>query len=157
MPYPRLAAAAAAVLVAALDASPARADNILYGELLGKGGPWGLGFEHAIAPRIGIGAVGSIAVLEQQQIYTLAPYVHLTIVRGVHHRLFAEVGAELVHSRVPSPVMSWDGMTDTGGGGIVTLGWEVSTRHLVTRVYGAVLAGEGGVAPWLGVAFGVRL
>lgn len=156
MPYPRAAAAIVATLVAAL-ASSARADNLVYGELLGKGGPWGLGFEHAIAPRIGIGAVGSVAVLESQQLYTFAPYVHLTLVRGVRHRLFTEVGAELVHSRVPSPVMSWNGMSDTGGGGIVTLGWEFATRRLVTRVYGAVEAGEGGVAPWLGVAVGVRL
>src|SRR5690349_8319518 len=154
MAYPRTASlCSAAALVAAL-AAPAHADNVLYGELLGKGGPWGLGFEHAIAPRIGIGAVGSIAVLESQQLYTFAPYVHLTIVRGVHHRLFTEVGAELVHSRVPSPVMSWNGMSDTGGGGILTLGWELSTKRIVTRIYGAVTAGEGGVAPWLGVAFG---
>ena len=155
MPYPR-AAAAAAVLVAAI-AAPARADNLVYGELLGKGGPWGLGFEHAIAPRIGIGAVGSIAVLESQQLYTFAPYVHITIAGGARHRLFTEVGAELVHSRVPSPVPSWDGTSETGAGGLLTAGWEIAGSRLVTRVYGAVEAGEGGVAPWLGVVFGVRL
>lgn len=156
MSYRRAAALPFVALVVGL-AAPARADNVLYGELLGKGGPWGLGFEHALTPRIGVGAVGSIAVLDEQQLYTFAPYVHLTIVRGARHRLFTEVGAELVHSRVPSPVMSWDGMTDTGGGGVLTLGYELATRRTVTRVYGELAAGEGGVLPWLGIAFGVRL
>src|SRR5436853_1764892 len=67
MPYPgyaSLRAVAAALVACSALAAPARADNLVYGELLGKGGPWGLGFEHAIAPRMGIGAVGSVAVLE---------------------------------------------------------------------------------------------
>jgi hypothetical protein len=52
--------------------------------------------------------------------------------------------------------MSWDGTSDTGGGGIATLGWELAGSRVVFRAYGAVEAGEGGVAPWLGFALGVR-
>ena len=95
-------------------------------------------------------------MIRDQQLLTLAPYVHATIVRGARHALFAEIGALFVHSRIPSPVDDWDGMTDSGGGGFASLGWERATRHLVLRASGSVVLGEGGVAPWLGLAIGFR-
>jgi hypothetical protein len=150
------AAAFADVAVAAEAHAPARR-TLVYGELLGKGGPYGLGVERAITPRLAIGAVVSAAVLRDQQLYTLAPYLHVTIGRRGRHALFGELGGMVVHSHVPSPVPAWDGTSDTGGGGVATLGWERAGDRLVVRAYGAVMVGEGGIAPWLGVAIGVRL
>ena len=147
-----------AFLLALAIAGPARAEpaNLVYVELLGKGGPYGLGFERTITGRLALGAVVSYAVIRDQHLATAAPYLHATIGRRGRHALFGELGAVLVHSRIPSPVPGWDGMSDTGGGGVVTLGYELAARRVVLRAYLAGMAGEGGVAPWLGVAFGVR-
>lgn len=141
-------------LAAPASAEPASPQLFLV-ELGGKGGAYGVGYERAITDRLSFGAVASFAVLRDQQITTVSPYLHATLL-GRRHALFGELGAVLVHSRIPSPVPDWDGMTDTGGGGVATLGYERAGRHLAFRAYGAVLAGEGGVAPWLGFAIGVR-
>lgn len=139
---------------AARDDAPSR--HLFYAELFGKGGLYGVGYELAITPRLALGAAGSYAVVRDQQLLTLSPYVHATIVRGTKHALFAEVGATFVRSHIPSPVEDWDGMTDSGGGGYVSLGWERATQHLVLRTAGSVVAGEGGVTPWFGFAIGFR-
>ena len=155
----------------AARAEPAPRRTLLYVELLGKGGPYGVGVERSITPRLALGAVGSYAIVGGQHLATAAPYLHATIVRGGHHALFGELAAMLVHSRVPSPVLGWDGTSDTGGGGMATVGWELNGRQLrcrhcagsiswgrrlVLRTYLAVAVGEGGVAPWMGIVFGVR-
>ena len=61
-----------------------------------------------------------------------------------------------MHSRLPSPVEDWDGMSDSGAGGFASLGWERSGEHVVLRTSVSAVAGEGGVAPWLGLAIGYR-
>src|SRR5689334_14712511 len=98
-------------VVVVVAVSPAAADErtLVYGELLGKGGPWGVGVEHPITSQLALGAVASFAPIRGQQLYTLAPYLHVTLRRW----LYGELGAVIVHSRVPSPVMSWDGTSDT--------------------------------------------
>jgi hypothetical protein len=129
--------------------------HLVYVELLGKGGLYGVGYEHAIADWLGLGGAGSYSVLRDQQVLTLSPYLHVTIT-GARHALFSEVGAIFAHTHVPSPVMGWDGISDSGGGGYASLGWEYRRRHLVLRTSGAIVAGEGGVAPMLGFAIGAR-
>jgi hypothetical protein len=154
-------AIAIAAVLACAGATPARAEpaNFVYAEALGKGGPYGVGYERAIAPRLGIGAVASFAVIRQQQLATVAPYLHVAILRSGsgRHALFGELGLVVVHSRVPSPVASWDGTSDTGAGGLAALGYELAGTRVVTRAYLAAELGEGGLAPWLGIAIGVRL
>ena len=130
--------------------------NLVYAELGGKAGLYGVGYERTLTARLSLGIAASFVVLRDQQITTVAPYVHGTIVRGTRNALYAELGPTLVHSRLPSPVDDWDGMSDTGGGGFASLGWERATRHLVLRTSGSIVVGEGGVAPWLGFAIGVR-
>jgi hypothetical protein len=148
---------ALALLVVAALAGRARADDILYVEALGKAGPYGLGYEHSIDKRIAIGAAASFISLEGQQLYTFAPYIHGTLVGAHRHRLFTELGAVLAHSRIPSPVSDWDGMTDTGGGGFLSLGYEYTRGHFLVRASGSVVAGEGGLAPMIGIAIGAHL
>jgi hypothetical protein len=147
------------LLLAARPAAAERAvrSTFVYGELLGKGGPWGVGVERALVPRFAVGAVVSAAVIRDQQLYTLAPYAHATLARGRCHALFAELGAAIVHSRIPSPVAMWDGTSDTGAGGLVTLGWERAGERLGVRAYLAAAVGAGGLAPFGGVAIGARL
>lgn len=130
--------------------------HLVYVELLGKGGLYGVGYELTLTPRLSFGTAASFAVVRDQQLLTVAPYVHATLLRGKKNALFGELGAVLVHSRIPSPVDDWDGMTDTGAGGFASLGWERATRHLVLRTSGSIVAGEGGVTPWVGFAIGFR-
>ena len=135
------------------DEAPSR--HMVYVELLGKGGLYGIGYEYTIADWLGFGGAGSYSLLRDQHVLTLSPYLHFTIV-GSRHALFSEVGAIFAHTRVASPVMSWDGISDSGGGGYASLGWEYKRRHVVLRTSGAIVAGEGGIAPMLGFSIGAR-
>jgi hypothetical protein len=135
---------------------PAPRKHLVYVEVFGKGGLYGLGYERTLTPRIAIGAAGSFAVVRDQQVLTLSPYVHAKLLRGRRHALFTDVGLTFVHSHIPSPVSDWDGMSDSGAGGFASLGWERDGRRVVVRAAASVVAGEGGVAPWLGFVIGVR-
>lgn len=149
---------------AAAPGPKARAERplLVYGELLGKGGPWGAGIEYG-AGRFAIGAVVSAAVVRDQQIYTWAPYGHVRLVRGRGHSMFTDLGAAVVYSRIPSPVAGWDGTSSLGAGAIATLGWEHAWARAVVRAYvGGAAAGvssafRGGIAPLFGIAAGARL
>lgn len=130
--------------------------HLVYVEALGKGGIYGVGFERAITPRLALGVVASYSRIRGQDFATGAPYLHATLLRRGRNALFGELGAVLTHSRIISPVMSWDGASDTGGGGVAGLGWERTTRRVIVRAQGSILAGEGGVAPWAGIAIGFK-
>lgn len=130
--------------------------HLVVAELLGKGGFYSLGYEYTIAPWLSAGGALSFSEHREQQVFTASPYLHLTLLAGDRHALFSEVGAILAHSRIPSPVMGWGGVADTGGGGFASLGWEYRRRHVVLRTSGALAVGEGGAAPMLGFAIGAR-
>src|SRR5688500_18562375 len=110
-------------------ASTAQAEDLIYVEALGKGGAYGVGYEHELMPGLGVGAAASFMLIEGQQVYTFAPYLHLSLLGERRHKLFSELGAVLAHSRIPSPVEDWDGMTDTGSGGFFSLGHEYTRGH----------------------------
>lgn len=145
----------AAFVVLVTAARTAHAD-VVYVEALGKAGAYGLGYEHAMDHRFALGIAASFVSVSGQQVYTAAPYLHMTVAGGEHHALFSELGGVLAHSRIPSPVEDWDGMTDTGGGGFWSAGYEYRRGSFVGRASGAIVVGEGGVAPMIGIAFGVR-
>lgn len=130
--------------------------HLVVAELLGKGGYYSLGYEYAIAPWLGVGGALSFTEHRDQQVFTASPYLHFTVLSGARHALFSEVGAIFAHARIASPVMGWDGVSDSGGGGFASLGWEYRRRHVVVRTSGAIAVGEGGVAPMLGFAIGAR-
>ena len=130
--------------------------HLFYGELLGKAGEYGVGYELALSPRLALGAAGSFAGVRDQRLATFAPYLHLTLLAHHTHALFAELGAVVTHSKVPSPVSSWDGMTATGGGGFASIGYQHATRHLVMRATGSAIVGEGGIGPAVGFTIGIR-
>lgn len=138
------------------SARTAHAEDLVYVEALGKGGAYGVGYERTIAPRLALGVAGSFISIAGQHLYTVAPYLHGTLVGYGRHALFGELGAVLAHSRIPSPVMDWDGLTDTGGGGFLSVGYEYARDRIVLRASGAVVVGEGGIGPMFGLALGVR-
>ncbi len=135
--------------------APDEAKNVLYVELLGKAGAYGVGYERKITDRLWLGAAASYADIRDQQITTVAPYVHARLL-GTRSSLFTELGAVFVHTNIPSPVPEWDGMSDSGGGGFASLGWQRTWKHVLVRAHGSVLVGEGGATPWGGIAFGVK-
>jgi hypothetical protein len=143
--------------VAAAEPSATAHRQLVYGEALGKAGPYGIGWELALSRRLAVGAVGSIAVVRGQQLYTFAPYLHATLAGEHRHALFGELGAVIAHSRLPSPVPEWDGMSDTGAGAQAVLGYEYRRGRLVGRADLGLAAGGGGLAPFGGLALGVRL
>jgi hypothetical protein len=131
--------------------------HTVYAEAMGKAGPYGIGYELGITPRLALGVAASYAVVSDQQLTTVAPYVHADLIRGKRHSMYGDFGIIFVHSRIPSPVPEWDGMSDSGAGGQVTLGWEWRPWRLIVRTSMGVAAGEGGIAPFLGFAIGARL
>lgn len=131
--------------------------HTVYAEALGKAGPYGVGYEYAITKRLALGVVGSYAVVSDQQLTTVAPYVHADFLRGARHSMYGDFGIIFVHSKIPSPVPEWDGMSESGAGGQATLGWEWRPWRLVVRTSLGLALGEGGLAPFLGFAVGARL
>ena len=145
----------AIALAILLATQTARAD-VLYVEAFGKAGAYGVGYEYAFTTTLSLGATASFVPLRGQQIATAVPYLHATLFKRRANALYGEIGAALVYSRIPSPVMNWNGASETGGGGVAGLGWEQTRKHLVLRAGLNLVVGEGGVAPWGGFAIGIR-
>jgi hypothetical protein len=147
-----------ALLVLALcaaGAGDARADHVhgIYLELFGKGGLWGLGYDHRLHRRIAIGAVGSYARLDGQRVLSLSPYLGLYLVPTRPHGWFFDVGPLGVHTWTQSPVPEWEGRSAAGIAASIATGYEYRSRVLV-RVYAQGVAGAGGMFPWAGASLG---
>jgi hypothetical protein len=147
--------AMAAVYPQAASAEESK-QHLVYGEVLGKAGLYGLGYEHTLNGRLSLGGAVSYAMLNDQQVATIAPYLHVRIF-GHRNSFFGEVGGVFARSHLPSPVMGWDGMTESGVGALTSLGWERRTEHLVLRASASLVMGTGGIAPMLGFMIGVPL
>ena len=130
--------------------------HLVYVELLGKAGAYGVGYEYTVMPWLSFGAAASYAVLGGQQLATAAPYVHSTLLGTSHDRMYGELGAIVAHSHIPSPVSDWSGMTSTGTAGFLSLGYEHVRNRLVVRASGSIVAGDGGVGPMVGISIGAR-
>lgn len=135
-----------------ITATEARRHSI-YFEGLGKGGLWGLGYGYQLTNRLALGAVASAFVLDGQRVYTASPFLTVYPLGTRTHRLFVDVGPQMIHVSTPSPVPEWMGTSSTGVGGQVSLGYE-RRGALLVRVFAMGVAGENGVAPWLGMDVG---
>jgi len=145
------------VIALALACSTAAAEprHAIYGELFGKGGLWGAGYDFQLTPRFAVGTVASYYVLAGDHYLTVAPYVAAyPLLRG-RHRWFLQAGPQIVRRATPSPVPEWDGMSTTAVGGELSSGYEFRSRVLV-RAYGMASVGDR-LAPWFGVSFGWSL
>ena len=155
----RTATWVAAIVACALACTPAQAEphpHAIYLELLGKGGAWGLGYDYAITPRLRIGAVASLTMLDGEQLTSVTPYAAWSILASEHHAWYVDAGPHVAHLEMPSPVPEWRGASSTGIGVDVSTGYEYRDRLLV-RVFGMATIGGGGVAPWLGASIGWTL
>lgn len=157
---PALAAADPEVATATVEAAaapPAKpAGSLVYVEALGKAGAYGVGYEHGITPRISLGFEGSYTQLRAQDVTTGVPYVHVTPLRRGGNALFGELGLEISSSAIESTVPRWMGTSTTAIGGVASIGYEHAWRHVVVRGALSLLAGKGGMAPWAGLAIGVK-
>jgi hypothetical protein len=123
-------------------------------ELLGRGGLWGVGGEREAGP-VYAGAVGSFALLRGDQVYSACGYGGLRF-GGPRHVLRVDVGVNVTHVRTPSPVPEWDGVTSTGAGSVIGVGYE-RRGALDWRLGALALVGKGGVVPWLSLSVAWRL
>ncbi len=138
--------------ISVAHASPER-PNALYAELLGKGGAWGIGYDHELSGRFAVGAVASFSPLDGQRLYTLSPYLGMTLVGRGHHHWFVDAGPQVERLVTPSPVPEWKGMTSTDFGAEMSSGYEYRD-HFLFRIYGEAIAGARGVEPWVGISIG---
>lgn len=128
---------------------------LLLIEALGKAGPYGVGAEGSISPRLSLGVEGSYEHLRQQELATVVPYVHVEPLRRGGNALFGELGVEVAYSKLESGVARWMGTSTTGVGGIASIGYERALgKKLVARIAINLLAGKGGAAPWGGISLG---
>jgi hypothetical protein len=142
------------LVICVLAAGTAHAEprHTVFGELLGKGGLWGAGYEYAVTPRLSLGAVGSVYVLHGDRFMTLSPYVSLYPI-GLHrHRWFIQAGPQLVRRSTPSPVPEWQGMATTAWDGELSSGYEYRNQ-IVVRAYAMAELGTR-LAPWVGTSIG---
>lgn len=147
----RLASVALALLVP--RTAIAEHPRGVYVEAFGKGGLWGLGYDHRVASRVMFGAVGSAMSLEGQRYVSLSPYVGLYIARHGRSAWFADIGGQFAHVWTRSPVPEWEAPTSTGVGGMASTGYEFRGRLLV-RVFVHGVIGKGGALPWAGTGIG---
>lgn len=142
--------------ITATGEAPRPHRHLVYAELLGKGGAYGIGYEYTVMPWLAFGAAVSYAVIGDERLATAAPYVHVPLLGNGPNQLFGELGAILAHRQIPSPVPEWDGMTRTGTAAFLSLGYERSISRFVIRASGSVVAGDGGFGPMAGIAIGAR-
>jgi hypothetical protein len=145
--------AVALVVMLASHTVYAERRNTLYAEAFGKGGLWGVGYDHRFARRYSIGAVGSGGVFEGERYVTFCPYLGLAVARHGRSSWFADFGAQVAHVWTHSPVPEWDGDRSTGVGAIVSTGYEFRGR-LLFRLYAHGVVGKGGALPWAGTSLG---
>lgn len=139
---------------ATLRESVAKPDgHAVYLEGLGRGGLWGLGYDHPIHSRLFLGNLLSYSALAGDHVATLAPYLGAHIVKRNQHRFIAQLGPQLTFVRTPSQAPEWPGRQAFGVSGALSTGYEYR-RGVLFRIVLMVTAGRGGVAPWLGVSVG---
>jgi hypothetical protein len=164
----RVACVVAAVLargIAEADPPQGRADaaaersarlerpRAVYLELLGKGGLYGVGYDHALADRLALGGAVSFLVVDDERVLTLAPYVGTYPWAGRRSALLVQVGAQIVRVTIPSHVRGFSGASSTGLGGQFSIGYELRAPVLFRAVATGV-GGRGGFRPWVGIAMG---
>ena len=98
------------------------------------------------------GGLGSFAFLRGDHVYVASGYTGARL-RGTRHVWRTDLGINLVHVRTPSPVPEWDGDSRTGASAVFAAGYEYRGR-LRWRAGALLMAGKGGIAPWLAVSVG---
>ncbi len=127
--------------------------HLVYLDLLGKGGVWGVGFERLLGDAVAAGAAFSFTLASSQTVLSASPYLGVYPFAQGRHRWFLHAGPQAVHTRIRSAAPEWPGTSSTRFGAQLSTGYERRGR-LVFRAYGMLVAGDGGLAPWTGVSLG---
>ncbi len=149
-----LALARREAVAAEAPATVAAPAHAIYGELLGKGGLFGLGYDYKFHARLAAGSALSFYVVDGQRVFALSPYLAVYLLGRDAHTWFVHVGPQVVSVTTPSPVPEWSGHATLGLGAEASSGYEYRGARLLLRAYVMVSAGAGGVEPWLGLDVG---
>lgn len=133
--------------------------SVVYGELLGKGLVYSVGFDHNIRRWLGVGA--SFAYVSPA--VHISPYVNLYPVGGRSSALLIQTGLQVVHisdntSELHGNLLwpSGEGEQSKRGfdfGGQTSIGYEYRSGFLF-RVAVLLMYNAEGVMPWPGLTFG---
>jgi hypothetical protein len=129
--------------------------NAVYGELLGKGLIYSVGYDYMMLRYLGIGACFSYL----KPATFISPYVSFYPVGGRYSALFFQGGVQVVHINEPPtsllPDLIWDENTKRGFhlGGQLSIGYEYRSGFLF-RVALMAWFDKEDVMPWPGVTLG---
>jgi len=133
-------------------AVPLQRRHVVYVELLGKGGLYGVGYDALLRRWLGVGASLSYLRLDGQNLVTASPYLNFYPIWRGRHALLLQAGLQIVHVSAPA-VEGWHGSSTTDLGGQVSLGYEYRSPLLVRVAFVSSL-GRNGWSPWGGVSLG---
>lgn len=126
--------------------------SAIYGELLGKGLIYSVGFDYALTKHIALGA--SFSYLDPAVF--ISPYINVYPVGGWRSSLLLQAGAQLVYSNgKPNDLLKELLWTEEGfdAGGQVSIGYEFRAGFLF-RVALLGMFNKTGFLPWPGLTFG---
>ncbi len=127
--------------------------NVIYAELMGKGGLYGIGYDRSILPWLGVGAAFSYYSLFGVRAMFICPYLNLYPVAGAKNALLVQAGPEIIYLWDSSSITNWAGDSALGVGGQLSVGYEYR-GSFVFRVLFTSFIGAGGYFPWGGLTFG---
>ncbi len=126
---------------------------VIYGELMGKGLIYSVGFDYALKRWFALGA--SFSYVEMAAF--ISPYVNFYPVGGYRHALMIQAGLQIVHVNKPPKDDFIDDLLwkeeGTDVGGQVSIGWEFRSSF-VFRLSLMAMFNREGVCPWPGFTFG---
>lgn len=124
----------------------------IYGELLGKGLLYGVGFDINFNKWIGVGGCFSYYKLFDLQAGIVAPYVNFYPVGGIKHSMIIQGGAEIVFASDTSEEFGAWG-SGVGAVGLVGMGWEFRYGFMIRIMMNGFFS-QYGFLPWPGITLG---
>ena len=141
------------LLVLASREARAQPSNAVYVEALGRGGLWGVGYDHRFLDRLLGGIVAGGGSFADERYVSLSPYLGIHIARYGRSAWYADGGPQFAHVWADSTIPEWEGMSTSGVGAIFSTGYEFRSRVLF-RLFVQAALGKGGVLPWAGADIG---
>lgn len=127
--------------------------NVIYAEIMGKGGLYGIGYDRSILPWLGVGAAFSYYDLFGARAMFICPYLNLYPIAGVKNALLVQAGPEIIYAWASTGMINWAGDSAMGVGGQLSAGYEYR-GGFVFRLLFTTFFGAGGALPWGGMSFG---
>jgi hypothetical protein len=125
----------------------------IYGDLLGRGLAYAVGFDYLVTPYLGLGTC--LSYLDPAAFFV--PYLNVYPVGGRRSALVLSVGLQFVHiGDAQNELLSellWDGVEGMDYGGQVAVGYEFRSAFLF-RVMALGMFNKNGIIPWPGLTFG---